>query len=91
VISYYPVMDDVDGSSATVYIRIRPTLNAPIVATVTTGDMLGLVGHGNGDAVTRKTTSTLWDYVRYNGQDGWIADNWLDTGTSQPLGPSVTP
>lgn len=78
------------------YVYASPTLNmrtdasstAGVIAAIPYRTQLTISCVKNGSPVSNSYgTSTLWDYVYYNGRWGFVSDQWVWTGTSAPTAP----
>jgi len=78
------------------YVYASPSLNmrtdastaAPVILSIPYHTTLTIQCVKYGSAVSNSYgTSTLWDYVTYGGRSGFVADQWVWTGTSAPTAP----
>jgi len=76
------VTTEVVGSGVGLNLRDDPSFDAPVIATISDGDRLTLVGKSG--PVMDSDGATRWWHVRYGDLDGWVVGAYLaiDGGSS---------
>lgn len=75
-------------ASPSLNLRTDASLSAPVIASIPYHATVTIDCVKYGPAVTNSYgTSTIWDHVTYGGKTGFVSDQWVWTGTSNPVAP----
>ena len=75
-------------ASPSLNMRTDASTSASVIGSIPYSTTVSIQCVKYGSAVSNSHgTSTLWDYVSYAGRSGFVADQWVRTGTSAPVAP----